>query len=290
MMNAAALKARARATGRLKIGRAILRETIAAAERAPSSKVRSRFFLRAFEVEAVITSRHGKIVPDVRETDDMELAGGYLVAAAGSGIEPIGFAGRFLPWIDICSREMVAARRVYARTQPTARKPLFMSADEVARHMAVSLAERGALGLRTIGACDVPAEERKRLAAERKRQRDRDRQRAKRESAKTRAEYVASGKQATKPWEQEGISRRTWYRKHAVAQVVAITSIEGGTRDGLVPTRETASSIDAKGPEGSKTADTKNQPEPKAKGRGLGIIPQRVPRRAEPCVVARAAS
>lgn len=290
MTSIAALKAKARATGRLKIGRAILRETIAAAERAPSSKTRARFCLRTHEIEAVIKARHGSVVPDATGTDDMEMVAGYLLAAAGSGMEPIGFRGRFMPWLEIRSREMAAARRLFARTQPTAKKPVFLSADDVARHMAVSMAERDALGLRTIGACDVPAEERKRLAADRKRQRDRDRQRAKRESGKTRAEYLECSKQSTKPWEQEGVSRRTWYRKYAVAQVVANTLIENSTRDGLVPTGETASSIDAQVSEGSQTADTKIQPKPKAESRGLGTSPQRVPRRAEPCVIARAAS
>ncbi len=289
-MSVAAMKARARATGRLKIGRAILRETIAAAERTPSTKSRSRFFLRAFEIEAVIKARHGSIVPDVRDTDDMELVAGYLVAAAGSGMEPLGFAGRFMPWLEAQSREMVTARRVFSRTQPTAKKPLFLSADDVARHMAVSLAERGTLGLRTIGACDVSADERKRLAAERKRQRDRDRQRSRRESNKTRDEYLAGSKRATKPWEEAGVSRATWYRQNHMRQVVANTLTENSIRDGLVSAGEARSSINAQGPEGSPTADTKIQPKPKAESRGLGTSPQRVPRRAGPCAIARAAS
>lgn len=283
-------KVNAKRTGQLKIGRAVLSETLASIEKTPSTKTRLLFLLRGFEIEAVIKSRHGSVIPDVRGTDDMEIVVGYLIAVAGSGFEPSGFAGRFLPWLDLRSKEMASARRVFARTQPTAKSPLFFSADHVARHMAVRMVEREALGLRTIGACDVTPEERKQIATNRKRQKDRQRQRTNRKSSKTREEYTLHSIEASKPWIEAGVSRATWYRKRHVRQVVANILIENSTCDGLVSTESSGQSLPSQQFDESQNETVKTKDESAARNRGLGTSPQRVPRRAEPCVMARVAS
>ena len=52
--------------------------------------------------------------------------------------------------------------------------------------------------------------------AERKKakKRDRDRERRRKAGAVPRAVYEATSKTKLKPWEAEGISRRTWYRRN----------------------------------------------------------------------------
>jgi len=88
-------------------------------------------------------------------------------------------------------------------------------ADECAKMLCVTMAERTALGLHTIGACDISKKERQQLAKELKRERDRTRDEQKRKSAgaKSRESYEADSLSASKPWEAMNMSRRTWYRK-----------------------------------------------------------------------------
>lgn len=56
-------------------------------------------------------------------------------------------------------------------------------------------------------------------ARQAKRIRDRDRMRVKRIGKHIpRADYIANALSTTRPWESEGISRRTWYRRQRSAR------------------------------------------------------------------------
>ncbi len=59
--------------------------------------------------------------------------------------------------------------------------------------------------------------------AEFRRAKDRDRQRRKRRKAgvKPRKVYLAGALSQSKPWEAEGISRRTWERRRAKSRVAS---------------------------------------------------------------------
>jgi len=98
-------------------------------------------------------------------------------------------------------------------------KPRRVRADRLAKLLRVTEAERTALKLTTIGACDVSKAERLRL----RRQRHRVAQQARRRKRGVipRDQYLAESFSRTKPWEALGISRRTWERhgKPAVTQV-----------------------------------------------------------------------
>jgi hypothetical protein len=87
------------------------------------------------------------------------------------------------------------------------RRPL--KADEVAAIVRMTAAERRAIGATTIGAVDMPKRERTKLRKEAKRAREERRRRA--AGAKSRRASV----NATRPWVEEGISRRTWFRRRA---------------------------------------------------------------------------
>lgn len=93
-----------------------------------------------------------------------------------------------------------------AEATPRARK-----ADELAGYLQLDYDTRQKLGITMIGACDADKRERKR----RRKERDRlAKERKRRErGAKTRAEYEAKSISKAKPWEAQGISRRTWYRQ-----------------------------------------------------------------------------
>lgn len=67
------------------------------------------------------------------------------------------------------------------------------------------------LGLTTIGAIDQG----KAARTKRRKQRERDRKRTKRQAAGAtpRAQYEANSVEHNKPWIEQGISRRTWFRR-----------------------------------------------------------------------------
>lgn len=93
--------------------------------------------------------------------------------------------------------------------------PLKWSADKLAWKLRVTQLERDNLGITTIGAIDMPKAERIKRRAQAKRDRMRAIRRAK--GAMSRAEYREAVRSA-KPWEAEGLSRASWYRKRRVRQ------------------------------------------------------------------------
>ena len=98
-------------------------------------------------------------------------------------------------------------------------KPRRLHADRIAKMLRVTDAERTALKLTTIGACDVSKAERLRRRRERHRAAQQATRRAR--GVVPRDQYLADSFSRTKPWEALGISRRTWERRGrpAVTQV-----------------------------------------------------------------------
>jgi hypothetical protein len=85
------------------------------------------------------------------------------------------------------------------------------SADNLARFLGVTYAQRQALGIRTIGSIDVKKGARRVLRQRKDRlYRERKRRAA---GARLRAEYEANSLSRIKPWLAQGISRSTWERK-----------------------------------------------------------------------------
>jgi hypothetical protein len=80
-------------------------------------------------------------------------------------------------------------------------------ADDLGEYLRLSDEMRTALGIRTIGAHDVSRRQR----TLRRKQRRRERERRRRIERGARPQALSLSR--TKPWEGEGISRRTWYRR-----------------------------------------------------------------------------
>jgi hypothetical protein len=99
-----------------------------------------------------------------------------------------------------------------AEATPRARK-----ADALGCYLRLDYATRQALGITMIGAYDADKRERRRWRQERNRQ---SKERQRRENGvKTRAEWLeANSISKAKPWEAEGISRITWYRRQKAAR------------------------------------------------------------------------
>jgi cytosine/adenosine deaminase-related metal-dependent hydrolase len=96
------------------------------------------------------------------------------------------------------------------------RKHHHLSADNLARFLGVTYAQRQALRLTTIGSVNVGKRARTVLRKRRACLREERRRRA--TGAIPRAEYEAKSLSATKPWKELGISRRTWERRRNKAR------------------------------------------------------------------------
>jgi hypothetical protein len=111
-------------------------------------------------------------------------------------------------------------------------EPWSWNAARIGDDVELTFEEKIRLGIRNIECFDKPKHEVAAFYGEQKRRRDAQRMRRQRAKAGavSRAEYLAACLSRTKPWEAEGISRRTWYRrsKEGCADTVAPTQ-HGGT-------------------------------------------------------------
>jgi len=122
------------------------------------------------------------------------------------------YAASWCPWMPGDELEAYV-RRVLA-------KPYKWSADALGAEIGLlDDAVRTLLGIRTIGAVDVPKAEREKRRAQRKAETKRAKRRA--AGSKPRAVYEAESLSRTKPWEAEGISRSTWERRRRGAKADA---------------------------------------------------------------------
>lgn len=188
----------------------------------------SRELQRIREIEKLIRSRHGSMIPDPAGTDDEDLCIAYprAVALTPRTQDVVSWCRKWAPWIDPVTLHTLAALSVNRRWM--------IKADAVAKLLMVTMAERTKLGLRTIGACDMSREERNKQAKTNKQERDRNRQQQKRrdEGRKDRASYEAASLSRLKPWEAAGVSRSSWYRTQ---RETGLSQIEiNGNSDRLV--------------------------------------------------------
>ena len=90
-------------------------------------------------------------------------------------------------------------------------KPLRFRADTLGARLGLREVERSRLRIRTIGAIDLTKAERLARRRDRKRVRRIGCRRA--QGIRPRAVYEATSASRTKPWQAQGISRRTWERR-----------------------------------------------------------------------------
>jgi hypothetical protein len=93
--------------------------------------------------------------------------------------------------------------------------PQIEDADTLGAMLHLTGAERAYLKITTVGACDITKAERSRRRKLKKRKRDRERaaRRRRQRGVTPRSEYLKSSLSALRPWEKEGIARRTWERR-----------------------------------------------------------------------------
>jgi hypothetical protein len=166
---------------------------------------------RVREVRTVLVAHYGDTMPDDGAgRDDLALLLGYVMQAnPGNAVPAMMAEARALaPWLTHDERRKLVE-------QVAATKPTKLTADAIADRLGVTNAERNKLGLTTVGACDLTRAERNK--ATRKRRTDAERDRRRRGGAVSREQYEARSLSQTRPWEAEGVCRRTWERRRAKA-------------------------------------------------------------------------
>lgn len=180
---------------------------------------------RLRELERIIDARHGKTL----DTDDAEI---YLVPVAQTLRKFHENKNGAVTFDDVLDRLKVWANTwtplvpddVLRDAVDEAMQNRRMDhADALAHRLRLRFAEREVLDLRTIGACDVTKAARARARKQRKRARDRDRKAAKRRErgAVAREQYLLKSLSRARPWDADGISRRTWERRRHIAHTRA---------------------------------------------------------------------
>ena len=177
---------------------------------------------RLRELERIINARHGKAL----DTDD---AGIYLVPVAqtlrrfheskngAASFDDV--LDRLTVWAKMWTPK-IADNMLRDAADEAMQNRKMDHADALAHRLRLTNAQREVLDLRTIGACDVSKAARARLAKERRRARNRARMAAWRlkKGMRPREQWLAQTLSRARPWDAEGISRRTWERRRRKGQ------------------------------------------------------------------------
>jgi hypothetical protein len=123
------------------------------------------------------------------------------------------------PWMD-----KDRARRLQEQIEAFPRK---WRSEKLGQLLRVTGAEWRVLRLRTIAPIDMTKEERRAFSRALYQQRRQAKRKA--DGVKSRAEYEARSLSRSKPWEAEGISRRTWERRQKSSKATCRKS--GGNKD-----------------------------------------------------------
>jgi len=180
----------------------------------------SRARKRLREIERIIADRHG-CVP---ATDDADLylepvANCFHAIAAGRdrSVSVDGIVKLFWFWCQTWAPHVSSGEATDIVRHVHAGSPKLIADDIVGKALRLTYADRLRLKIRTIGSFDADKALRAKLAKARRRERDRLRAAEKRRAngATPRANSLSQ----TKPWEEMGISRRTYERRQKKAAV-----------------------------------------------------------------------
>jgi hypothetical protein len=181
---------------------------------AERARIYNRTSHRLREIERIIAHRYG-FVPD---TDDADIFLDQVACCYSRMIR--NRTGRLPELFDLTDRLKLWCERWSPDTsivlcRNVAREVLRRPRLDCAMRLRLSYDERALLRITTIGAYDVSKRERTKQYKARKRANDRVRAARKRRErgAIPRADYERKSLSATKPWQVDGICRRTWERR-----------------------------------------------------------------------------
>jgi hypothetical protein len=162
--------------------------------------------LRLHDLAKIFRHRYGVTLPDDDAgRDDLDVAINHLASLARPR-RPIAF------WIELWAPWLTAAEQRDI-VGPALAHPQYWKADALAWRLRLTKEERRMLGVTTIGAIDETKADRIKRRKLLDKQRKAKARRAK--GAKPRKIYEGNSTEQAMPWIDEGISRRTWYRRKA---------------------------------------------------------------------------
>lgn len=161
--------------------------------------------LRLHDLAKIFRARYGNVLPnDDAGRDDLMVAVHHLASLA----HPRGHIAKWLdlwaPWLTLAEHKTIIGEAIA--------NPQKWKADALAWRMRLTKEDRRMLGVTTIGAIDENKAARTKRRKALDRQRKENARRAK--GVKPRKTYEYQSISKAKPWEAEGISRRTWYRRN----------------------------------------------------------------------------
>lgn len=168
--------------------------------------------LRVAELARLFRRRYGLTLPlDDSGFEDAQIMAHHLTGLVGNPRKRIAqWLALMMPEISFDRAETIISQAID--------NPQRWRAERLGRTLRLTDAERSSLRITTIAPVDATKAERMQQRKDKARQRAATARIEKR--TKTRAEYLASALTASKPWEAEGISRRTWERRRkSVSQV-----------------------------------------------------------------------
>src|SRR5262245_47370976 len=181
--------------------------------------------LRVGDLKRFLRYRYGPTLPDddAGRDDLNELLLPVSLMPKSPALVMRNMIETWAPWM--AAEEAYSVVQQIERTPPRLRN---RTAKDLGRRLNVTNAEREHLKLRTIAPADMTDEQWSEWRKQKKRQCERLRLQRKRRQAgiRSRTIYLANSLSTQKPWQIQGISRRTWYRRRTsnlaqpVAQVV----------------------------------------------------------------------
>lgn len=164
--------------------------------------------LRLNDLAKLFRGRYGIELPDDDAgRDDLKVAAHHLACLPHPRQAILHWIEIWAPWMPVADASKLAAEVIAS--------PKRWKADALAWELGLNAADRSALGITTIGAID------ENKAARKKRRKVQARKRMvayrKAKGARSRKAYEDQSVEQAAPWTEQGISRRTWYRRRAMA-------------------------------------------------------------------------
>jgi hypothetical protein len=185
------------------------RREIAIRYRNGDKKPVSMSALRCAELNRLFSDRYDSSLPDDDAgRDDIRIMVHHLALMSGDQ------RARMKTWLSTWAPWMSAEQTV-ALTDAVIAKPIRWRADKLAERLNLRETDRARLSITTIGAVDMTKAERE--AARKARMRQAKLKARRTQGVKSRTEYEQQSISRAKPWEAEGISRPTWYRRNRQA-------------------------------------------------------------------------
>lgn len=160
--------------------------------------------LRLADLSILFRSRYGSELPDDDAgRDDIKLAVDHLAALPHPARAITAWLETWAPWLRLSEHRQIISDGIANQRN--------WKADALAWRLRLGAEERRLLGITTIGAIDLGRAARTKLRRDRHKKLEAAKRRA--AGVKLRKDYESGSVERSKPWQVEGISRRTWYRR-----------------------------------------------------------------------------